>query len=106
MSAIRTMLGYLSLVSTLAAGALGMLTIRAVGPSLAMGAQMWLGNTDPVRPHLVWPHVATFVALVLPAPFLYRQQLGLATAAALPFALLPYWQLWRLYLAAAAPDQP
>ncbi len=101
MKAISTLLAVSSLASTLAAGLLGMVVVMAVGSPLAMGARMWLGDTEPERPHLPWPMVLTFLVLMLPVPWLYRRQWKFAGIAALPFALLPFWQLYRLYLAAA-----
>lgn len=100
MKAIGTMFALASLVSTYLAGILGALAVMVVGPPLAMGLQMWMGNTEPTAPHLPWPYAATFVALMLPVPFLYRKQWGVASIAALPLALLPFWQIWRLYGAA------
>lgn len=102
MKAIGTMFALASLVSTYLAGILGALAMMVVGPPLAMGLQMWSGNTEPAHPHLPWPHLATFVALLLPVPLLYRKQWGVASIAAVPVALLPFWQLWRLYVAAGA----
>ncbi len=102
MKAISAILAITSLVSAYAAGLLGALTMMVVGPPLAMGAQMWLGNTEPSEPHLAWPAVLTFVGLMLPVPWLYRRQWGIASIAAVPFALLPYWQFYRLYVAAGA----
>jgi len=99
--AISTFLAVSSLASTFAAGLLGMVVVRAVGSPLAMGARMWLGDTEPSSPHVPWPMVATFFALMLPVPWLYRRDWKIAGIAALPFALLPFWQLYRLYLAAA-----
>ncbi|MDP2314945.1 MAG: hypothetical protein Q8P41_18745 [Pseudomonadota bacterium] len=102
MKAISALFALSSLVSAYAAGLLGAVTMIVVGPYLAMGAQMWLGNTEPVRPFLVWPAVPTFVGLLLPVPWLYRKQWNIAAIAALPFALLPFWQLYKLYLLAGA----
>lgn len=76
--------------------------MMAVGPYLAMGAQMYAGNTEPSRPHLALPAALTFVGLMLPVPWLYRKEWGRAALAATPFALLPFWQLYRLYVLAGA----
>lgn len=100
MKALRAILGLSSLVSMYVAGILGLLTVRAVGPYLAMAAQMMSGNTEPSHPHILWPWATVFCALMLPVPLMYRRSWGLATVAAVPLALLPFWQLWRLYLAA------
>jgi hypothetical protein len=101
--AISALLAGSSLVSTFAAGLLGAVTMMAVGPWLAMGAQMYGGNTEPSHPHLAWPLALTFAALMLPVPWMYRKQWGLASIAAVPFALLPFWQLYRLYVLAGVP---
>jgi hypothetical protein len=93
----------LSVISGYAAGLLGAVTMMAVGPYLAMGAQMYAGNTEPLRPHVPWPMIPTFLGLMLPVPWLVRKQWGYAALATLPLALLPYWQLYRLYAAAGVP---
>lgn len=100
MKTLRTILGFASLASAYAAGLIGLLAMLVVGPWLAMGMQIWSGNTEPTHPHLPMPHVLAFVTMLLPVPFLYRKQYGVASIAAVPFALLPLWQLWRLYVAA------
>ncbi len=100
---MRTILALTSLVSTVAAGLIGAVAMRVVGPFLAMGLQIWAGNTEPAHPHVMWPYAATFVALMLPVPFVYRRQWSIASAAAIPLAILPFWHLWRLYEAAGAP---
>lgn len=102
MKVLRIVFGVASLVSAYAAGLLGAVTMMAVGPWLAMGLQFYGGNTEPTHPHLAWPMIPTFVALLIPAPFMYRKQWNVASIAAIPFALLPFWQLWRLYVLAGA----
>jgi hypothetical protein len=92
-----------SVISAYAAGLLGAVTMMAVGPYLAMGAQMYTGNTEPRHPFVAWPLGLTFIGLMLPVPWLVQKKWGLASIAALPIAVLPYWQLWRLYVAAGAP---
>lgn len=101
MRAIRALFGFSTLVSAYTAGMLGAVVAIALGPWLAMGARMFLGDTDPSHPHLAYPFAALFVGLMLPVPFLYRKQWDYAGIAAFPVALLPFWQLWRLYVAAA-----
>ena len=102
MKALRAILGLSSLISMYAAGLLGALAVRVVGPWLAMGAQMMTGDTEPAFPRALYPWAPMFVAMMLPVPFLYRRSFGAATVAAAPLALLPFWQLLRLYHLAGA----
>jgi hypothetical protein len=101
MKAMRAALGVATLVSAYTAGVLGAVAMIAVGPWLAMGARMWLGDTEPAHPHLAYPFLALFVGLMLPVAPMYRKRWDLAGIAAFPVALLPFWQLWRLWVAAA-----
>lgn len=103
MKAISAALAVSSLVSAYVAGLLGAVTMMALGPWLAMGAQMYGGNTEPSHPHLAWPLVPTFIGLMLPVPWMYRKQWGIASVAAVPLAVLPFWQLYRLYVLAGVP---
>ena len=101
MKAIRVLLGISTLVSAYTAALLGAWVAIQLGPWLAMGARMFLGDTEPTEPHLPYPFAAMVVGLLLPAPLLYRKRWELAGIAAFPVALLPFWQLWRLWVAAA-----
>lgn len=94
-------LSVVSLVSTYAAGFLGIPVVLAVGPALAMGARMYLGELEPSAPQLVWPMYTTIGLALLPIPAVVTRRWPLAVALAVPFAVLPYVHLYRLYLAAA-----
>lgn len=97
---LRSLSAIITLVSTATAGLLGAVVMMAVGPWLAMGLQMYTGNTEPTRPHLAYPAVAWFVCLMLPVPWIRQRRWSVAAIAAIPLAVLPYVQLWRLYGAA------
>lgn len=94
---LRSLSALVSLASISAAGFLGAIVMVAVGPYLAMGLQIWTGNTEPSRPRLPYPAVALFVALMLPVPWIRRRSWAGASVAALPLAVLPYVYLWQLY---------
>lgn len=104
----RTLLGWLragmSIVTGLsiyASGLLGILVIQAVGPYLAMGMHIYTGNTEPHRPSLPWPLGLTLLAGLLPIPLAATRRFSLAMIASIPLALVPWWQLYCLYIAAA-----
>lgn len=74
------------------------MVVRYLGEPLAMGGQMWVAmNTEPVRPHLAFPVVATALVALLPIPFALGRRWNLALIAALPFFALPWWHFSRLY---------
>lgn len=88
-------------LSVYASGLLGIVVVQVVGPYLAMGAQMYTGNTEPQHPHLAWPFWMTVLLGLLPMPALALRRWSYAMVLAVPLALLPWWQLYQLYLRAA-----
>lgn len=91
----------MSLASAYLGGIIGMITMATVGPWLGMLVQMYGGNTEPNQPQVAFPVVACVIAFGLPiAPAVKRRWL-LAVVATIPLVLLPFWQLFRLYRAAA-----
>lgn len=98
---IRRLLAWSTFASLWLGGAVGIGTAATVGPWLAVGARMYTGELEPTVPALATPWVAVAVAALLPVPFLWKRRHGWAVAATLPFALLPWWLLVRLYAAAA-----
>lgn len=101
MKTMSTVLGVMTLASTWIAGALGVIVVATLGPWLAMGARMYGGDTEPRHPEVVLPWVWIVVTALLPVPLAARRHWHWASAAALPFALLPWWLLVKLYAAAA-----
>ena len=92
-----------SLVMTWCAGALGVVVVRFVGPALAALGQMYVhGVTEPIEPTANFWFGWTVLAAAIPVPFAARRQWRRASLAALPFALLPWWQLSELYRLAGA----
>lgn len=88
---------------TWCAGALGAAVVRFVGPALAELGQMYVNSvTEPVAPEADFWLGWTALAAALPFPFAARRQWRRASLAALPFALLPWWQLAELYRLAGA----
>ena len=87
----------LTLLSTLGAGFLGIPVVIAVGPPLVMGLRIITGETEPLTPVLAWPVWTTVLLLLMPLPFVWRREWHRAALAGLPFALLPWVQLFRLY---------
>jgi hypothetical protein len=49
---------------------------------------------------LPWPLYLTLALGLVPIPPLVLKKPGIAVIASLPFALLPWWQLYQLYLKA------
>jgi hypothetical protein len=86
----------LTAASIYVSGLLGILVVEVLGPFLGMGVQMYLGNTEPRHPHVQWPLGAALVLGLLPVPFLATKRWSLTILACLPFALLPWWQLYLL----------
>lgn len=94
-------LGALSMV---AAGVVGAVTMRAVGPPLAMAWQIWSGrNTEPTMPEVDYPWVLHgFILLLCLAGFrASRRSEGKAAlllfhGGALVSALVPFWALYQL----------
>ncbi len=92
------LLSTLSLASAWSAALIGAVAVALVGPPLAMGATIWLGNTEPVEPVLAYPWLLLLL-LVLAGGLLTRHPKGAVPAHALAIvaALLPFWQLYRLW---------
>jgi hypothetical protein len=86
-----------TMISVYASGLMGILIVQVVGPYLAMGAQMYTGNTEPHHPHLAWPLGWSLFFGVLPIPFLVAKRWNAGMLASFPLALLPWWQLYCLY---------
>ena len=87
-----------SFASVWLAGLVASITMRYLGPPLAMGAQMWVAmNTEPVTPHLDFPVVPVALAAVLPVPLLMNRKWNHAFFASLPFLFVPWWYFFRLY---------
>lgn len=97
MKTIATIFGVSSLASTWLAGAFGVLVVAQVGPFLAMGARMYAGETEPRQPVVVVPWALLVVTGLIPLPLAWKRRWAWASAAALPFALVPWWMLWGLY---------
>ncbi len=97
----------ISLLSAIAAGCIGAVATLAVGGPLAMGAAIYLGNTEPTMPHAPYPTLLAFLALVAAAvgAVLERKMdrtlpgAILSHAGAVAFALLPFVHLYRLWAA-------
>ena len=75
-----------------------MAVVYYVGPPLGMLAQMYFAmNTEPHRPEAPFPWLMAVVTALAPLPLVWRRSWKLASLAAIPFALLPWWQLYLLY---------
>ncbi len=98
---LLSLLSGFGLVSAYIAGLAGVFVVSSVGAPLAMAARMYLGDLEPETPTVDWPLWITLILGILPVPALVTRRWGLAAALSLPFAVLPYYQLYRLYLAAA-----
>lgn len=91
--ALNTLLGMYT------AGAVGMAVVVYSGAGFAQ--YLWVIRADtPVEPHLPYPVAATVALAVLPLPLVRKRQWQLAGIASIPFAILPFYQLYQLYLAA------
>lgn len=86
----------LTAASIYGSGLLGILVVEGVGPYLAMGFQMHGGNTEPSHPELPWPLGLCLILGLLPVPALATQRWFLCILASVPFALLPWWQLYQM----------
>jgi hypothetical protein len=98
-----SVLGFVMALNTVigmyAAGLTGVAVVILAGPGFAQF--LWMARADtPVEPHLPYPWLATFVCALLPVPLIRKRQWVLAGLAAIPFAVLPFVQLHRLYIAA------
>lgn len=94
---LRDISSLITVASVYGSGLLGIVVVQAVGPYLAMGAQMYTGNTEPQHPALAWPLGWTLLAGLLPVPPLALRRWVWMVPASIPLALIPWWQLWRLY---------
>jgi hypothetical protein len=103
MKTIRALMEISTLVSLYVSGIMGIFIIGRLGPWLAMGAQMYAGNTEPREPHLPWPVFVTVLTAALPIWPITKKRWTLATIAAIPFFAVPFWQLTRLYAIAGQP---
>ena len=96
---MRTILALNMLASMYLAGIIGVPVVVFTGPSFAMLG--WMARADtPTEPHLPYPWLLTVVFALLPVPLIRRREWQLASLAAVPFALLPFYQLYQLYIAA------
>ncbi|HNC98174.1 MAG TPA: hypothetical protein PKW90_18725 [Myxococcota bacterium] len=86
----------LTAISIYASGLLGILVVEILGPYLGMGVQMYLGNTEPRQPEVHWPLGIALLLGLLPIPPLVTKRWSLTLLACIPFALLPWWQLYQL----------
>ena len=94
---LRDLSSLITVASIYGSGLLGIVVVQAVGPYLAMGAQMYTGDTEPQHPALAWPLGWTLLAGLLPVPPLALRRWAWMIPASIPVALIPWWQLWRLY---------
>lgn len=100
---LSTVLGLAMALNTLigmyAAGVLGIGVAIWFGPGFA--EYLWMARADtPVEPHLPYPWLASIFFGLLPIPLIRARHWQLAGVAAVPFALVPWVQLYLLYLAA------
>lgn len=100
---LTSVLGFVMALNTLlgmyTAGVVGMAVVLYSGPGFAQ--YLWMIRADtPVEPHLPYPWVATVVLALLPWPLVRKKQWQIAGIASIPFAVLPFYQLYQLYLAA------
>lgn len=98
MASASQLLTTLSLASAWSAALIGAAAVALVGPPLAMGATIWLGNTEPERPALAYPWLL-LALLGLAGGIAWRHPKGAVPAhvIAIVAALLPFWQLYRLW---------
>lgn len=87
------------LASLYAAGILGAVVVYFVGSPFAQ--ILWMIRADtPEVPAVPYPWMWTAVFAALPVVLAWRRRWQLAGVAAIPFAVLPWAQLYWLYLAA------
>lgn len=103
---VTRLVSAMSLVSALGAAAIGTVAALFLGPYLAMGAAMYTGNTEPQQPAAPYPWGLFLLgcAVAVGSVVLARREPAreafahaLLHAAAIFLALLPFWQLYRLY---------
>jgi len=112
-----SVLAWLWVAVLLATGFVGGVLVPRVGWALAMGFAIYTGNTEPVRPELPYPWWFFGLAAALsaaglgwwlyrrhratpttdPAPLLSLLPLALAYVGGLAAALLPFFQIYRLF---------
>lgn len=104
-------LSTMSLASALAAALVGTVATIALGPFLAMGAAVYLGNTEPILPAAPYPWALLAACgavgaggLLLGRARPHREALAHAVVhlAAIAAALLPFLHLFRLWQIADA----
>jgi hypothetical protein len=100
---LTNVLGFVMALNTLigmyAAGLIGIGVVLFSGPGFAQ--YLWMIAADtPVEPHLPYPWFSTLVLALLPVPLIRKKAWRLAGVASIPFAVLPFVQLYYLYLAA------
>ncbi len=96
---MRTIVALNMLVSMYIAGIIGVPVVLYAGPAFAMAG--WMARADtPTEPHVAYPWLLTAIFATLPLPLIRRREWQIASLAAVPFAVLPFYQLYRLYLAA------
>ncbi len=86
----------LTAASIYASGLLGILVVEVLGPYLGMAVQMYLGNTEPRQPEVHWPLGLAVVLGLLPVAPLVTKRWLLTMLASIPFAMLPWWMIYRL----------
>ncbi len=106
------LLGAMSLVSMLLAAVIGGLAVGRFGPFLVMGLAIYTGNTQPDLPAAGYPWAGVALGLLLlllggvrahrkEAHGMFVLHLG-----ATLLALLPLWQLYRLWQALPGMEWP
>ncbi len=91
-----------SAASAWMAGAGGLFICHAWGVPLAQLGQMYFFlETEPSPPSVPMPWALAGLFALLPVPVVWLRRWAWLLASALPFALLPWWQLYRLTMAAA-----
>ena len=96
---MRAVVALNMLVSMYTAGIIGVPVVVFAGPYFAMAG--WMARADtPTEPHLAYPWLLTAIFAALPVPLIRRREWQIASLAAVPFAVLPFYQLYQLYIAA------
>jgi hypothetical protein len=90
----------LTAASIYGSGLLGILVVEILGPYLGMGVQMYLGNTEPRQPEIHWPLGVAVVLGLLPIQPMVTKRWSLTILCSIPFAMLPWWKLYRLAIEA------
>jgi hypothetical protein len=99
---VGVVVSLVSAASGWAAGAAGLAVCHLWGPLLGEVGQMYFFlETEPVERGVPTPWALALVTALLPVPILLAKRWRLLVFSTVPFALLPWWQIWRLTLAAA-----